>query len=325
MTVLLAILAGTSLGYALERGDFCFHSTLQGLFRKPKQLELFRAYILALLIATPAVNIMRGLGWIDPWIPPFAWQANVLGGLVFGIGMVVAATCITGLFYKLGHGMLGTLVGLATWVLGDIIVYLGPLSGFRAALTASSYTLKLDSLLGPTLWGRGILLGLGFATVIWLYRIPKETRQSRRKLWGWPLLGITVGLVVSLSWLLARAGGENYPFGTSFVPSGIYLNLSGNSPEGYTSWIPVTLVSLIPGALVAAIRSKTLWVRGETGKRFLQLGAGGFLMGAGAAFAGGCNLGHSLVGVPLLSVGSIVATLSMAVGVYIANSIVRRF
>ena len=31
----------------------------------------------------------------------------------FGAGMVVASTCVTGLFYKLGHGMLGTLVALA--------------------------------------------------------------------------------------------------------------------------------------------------------------------------------------------------------------------
>ena len=34
-------------------------------------------------------------------------------------------------------------------------------------------------------------------------------------------------------------------------------------------------------------------------------------MGIGAALAGGCNLGHSMVGVPLLSMGSIVTTLAM--------------
>ena len=51
MSVILAILSGTSLGYVFERGDMCFHSTLRGLFRAPKELDLFRAYILALLVA----------------------------------------------------------------------------------------------------------------------------------------------------------------------------------------------------------------------------------------------------------------------------------
>ncbi len=111
MALLFAVLAGTSLGYAFERGDMCFHSTLRGLFRTPKQLDLFRAYIVILLVATPLVSGMKALGWITPWIPPFAWKANIVGGVIFGVGMVVASSCITGLFYKLGHGMLGTLVG----------------------------------------------------------------------------------------------------------------------------------------------------------------------------------------------------------------------
>ncbi len=326
MTIALAIFAGASLGYALERGDLCFHSTLRGLFKRPKQLDLLRAYILALLIATPAIFIMRALGWIDPWIPPLAWGANIIGGLIFGVGMVVAASCITGLFYKLGHGMLGTLVGLAAWALGDILVYRGPLSGIREALSAGGQSLLLTEMLGPSNW---IVLPLvGLAAVVWLFRAPNANRMRRDKLWGWLPLGIIVSVIISASWLLAKAGGTNYPYGTSYVPTGIYLALFENGLDGSlptSPWIPIALVSLIPGAFFAAVRSKTLWVRGETTKRYFQLAVGGFLMGVGAAFAGGCNLGHSLVGVPLLSVGSIATTLAMAAGVFVADRINRSF
>ncbi len=326
MTIALAIFAGASLGYALERGDLCFHSTLRGLFRHPKQLDLFRAYLLALLIATPAIYALRALGWIEPWIPPFAWGANIFGGLIFGVGMVVAASCITGLFYKLGHGMLGTLVGLAAWALGDILVYRGPLSGIRAILSSGGQSLTLTDILGPSTW---IFLPLvGLAAVIWLLFAPKANLVRREKLWGWLPLGIVVGVIISISWLLAEAGGTNYPYGTSYVPTGIYLALFENGHDGSlptSPWIPIALASLIPGALIAAVRSKTLWVRGETGLRYLQLGIGGFLMGVGAAFAGGCNLGHSLVGVPLLSVGSIATTVAMAVGVFVADRITGMF
>lgn len=316
MPIALAIIAGASLGYVFERGDLCFHSTLRGIFKKPQQLDLLRAYILFLLISTPALFILRSLGVIDPWIPPFAWQSNIFGGLIFGVGMVVAASCITGLFYKLGHGMLGTLIGLAAWAAGDILVYVGPLSGIRTTLTASAATLTIDHPIGWIM-----IAGLGVIAIFWLMRAPKETRLKRDKLWGWLPLGIAVAVVIILSWPLARIGGSNYPFGTSYVPTGIYLSLTNNSPEGAVPWIPIALISLIPGAFIAAVRAKTLWIRGETAKRYLQLGTGGFLMGVGAAFAGGCNLGHSLVGVPLLSVGSIATTLAMAAGVFIADRI----
>ncbi len=315
-TILLAILAGVALGYVLERGDFCFHSTWRGLFRQPQALDLMRAYWLTLLVSIPLVQGMIALSWIEPWVPPFAWQANLAGGLIFGVGMAVAATCITGLFYKLGHGMLGTLIGLAAWAVGDVITYRGPLAPWRNALNAAPLTVDGASatvlnLFGPI--GGLLLLGLGVVTAVILYRAP---RPNRDKLWGWPMLGLATGVVTSLAWLLARSGGTNYPYGTSRVPTGLLEALTSAGGSG-PLWIPVALMSIIPGAFLAAWLSGTLWVRGETLRRYAELAAGGFLMGVGAAVAGGCNLGHSLIGVPLLSLGSIVSTLAMGLGVYL--------
>jgi uncharacterized membrane protein YedE/YeeE len=48
-------------------------------------------------------------------------------------------------------------------------------------------------------------------------------------------------------------------------------------------------------------------------------------MGIGAGIAGGCNLGHSLVGVPLLSLGSMATTLAMIAGVFLAVIVRRQF
>ncbi len=321
MAIALAIIAGLGLGYILERGDFCFHSTLRGLFKKPPQLDLFRAYLVTLLIAVPTVNGMVALGWIEPWIAPLAWQANVLGGVIFGVGMVVAATCVTGLFYKLGHGMLGTLIGLLTWAIGDILTYRGPLSGLRDSLNSNplvnseGQTVTLLSGLGSL--APLLLLVAGGGALYFLWRSP---RTDRGKLWNWLPLGIATGAFTSVAWLLAQAGGSNYTYGTSSVPTQIF-NAATGSGELFP-WIPVSLIALIPGALIAAVVSGNLWVRGETARRYLELAGGGLLMGIGAGISGGCNLGHSLVGVPLLSLGSIATTLSMAIGVYIAQRIV---
>ena len=127
---------------------------------------------------------------------------------------------------------------------------------------------------------------------------------------------------MSLAWLLARAGGSNYTYGTSGVPSGLVQVISGQL-EGGSMWIPISLIFLVPGAFFASKFAGTFWLRGESGRRYAELAGGGLLMGIGAGIAGGCNLGHSLVGVPLLSLGSITTTLWMIAGVFLAVAIGR--
>ena len=319
MTILLALVAGLVLGYLLERGDFCFHSTLRGLIRRPPQLNLLRAYLLTLLIAIPLVQGMIALGWITPWVAPWAWRANLVGGLVFGAGMVIAATCVTGIFYKLGHGMLGTLVGLVTWTIGDLLAWRGPPNALRIALNESpvvtdGMATTLLNLFGSTL-GIALLLLLLAAAALFLWRSP---RPRQGDYWSWLPLGVSVGLFTSLAWLLARAGGANYTFGTSRVPTTLYESLLGGGDVG-NLWIPVALIALLPGSFIAARTAGTFWARGETTGRYTQLAAGGLLMGIGAGISGGCNLGHALVGVPLLSLGSMTTTLAMLLGVFLTD------
>lgn len=321
VTIALAVLAGLGLGYIIERGDFCFHSTLRGLVRRPLQVDLFRAYLVTLLVATPLVQGFIALGWIEPWMAPWAWQANLVGGLIFGVGMVVAQTCVTGMFYKLGHGMLGALMALAAWAVGDVLTYQGALAPLReglnrAVIDAGGQPATPITLLGPGLGG-GLIVVLGLLALWHLARAP---RHERRPYWSWLPLGLAVGGFTALAWLLARAGGANYTFGTSGVPTGVYEALTG-AGRGGSLWIPVALVSIVPGALLAASTARTLWVRGEPTRRYLELAGGGFLMGLGAAISGGCNLGHSLVGVPLLSLGSITTTVAMLAGVFLADRI----
>ena len=104
------------------------------------------------------------------------------------------------------------------------------------------------------------------------------------------------------------------------MPSSLYgAILNQGSLDGDALWIPISLIFVIPGAFIASKKAGTLWVRGETNQRYAQLAIGGFMMGVGAAIAGGCNLGHGMVGVSLLSLGSMTSTASIIVGVFLAD------
>ncbi len=324
------MLAGASLGYVLERGDFCFHSTWREVFTRGGDHTLLKAYLTLLLVSTPLVQLLVGFGVIDPYIAPFAWGSALVGGLVFALGMVVAQTCVSGMFYKLGHGMLGMVVALAAWAVGDLLAYRGPLNGVRESLQdtvvhggtgGGDQHVLFDWIDTPLNWIVVFIavLAMGFH----LCMGPVRKSEDRAKLLDWKPLGLAAAGVLSAAWLLVAINGNNYTFGTSGVPSQISRWVSGDDVG--TMWIPLALVSLIPGAFLAAKRSGTLWVRGESGARYGQLGVGGLLMGIGAGIAGGCNLGHSMVGVPLLSMGSIATTIVIILGldmfVRIANKI----
>ncbi len=332
MTIVLAIVAGALLGYVLERGDLCFHATWRGILSRPRETDLVRSYLLLLLLATPIVQLLLATGAIDPFIPPLNPVANIGGGVVFGIGMVVAATCTTGMFYKFGHGMLGTAVALIGWIIGDVFTYRGPLSGLRNDLASRTVSVDGDAATVNSLTGGAaistfavvaVLLALGVATARYLFRgreLPGA--RVRGSLWGWIRLGVALTAVTCIAWLLVTIEGSDYAYGTSGVPAALWDRVTGaGNNDGL--WIPVALVSITPGAFVAARRAGTLWVRGETTVRYIQLGVGGLIMGVGAAIAGGCNVGHSMIGVPLLSLGSIATTAAMIGGVFIGDRLIR--
>jgi len=327
MTIALAAVAGIALGFVLSRGDFCFHSTWRQFFASPSNPSLLRAYVVLLLVSTPVVQLLIAMGVIAPFVPSFAPAAAIGGGLLFGAGMVIAKTCISGMFYKLGNGMLGMVVALAAWATGDIVTWRGPLKGIRESLTSREISASTDdggtsaatisSLLG--LPGILLLIVVAAGLAVWSARgEASESPESLTSLAG-AKLGVATAVVMTLGWLLATWHGFNYSFGTSSVPSQIWASVVRGEATNW--WIPLGLISIVPGAFIAATTAKTLWVRGEQTRRFAELSVGGFVMGVGAAIAGGCNLGHSMVGVPLLSIGSIVTTLAIAAGVYIASRI----
>lgn len=332
VTILLAVLAGGGLGFVLARGDFCFHSTWRRLFGDPANTSLVRAYAVLLIVSTPVVQILIATGVISPFIPAFAPRAAIFGGVLFGAGMVIAKTCVSGMFYKLGAGMLGMVVAIIGWAIGDIATWRGPLSGTREWLndrpiTSGDDALTVTSWLGPFGALLVVLAGLGLGA--WVARdeavaVPSHDALtgSAPKLQG-VRLGLAAGAVMSVAWLLVRWHGADYSYGTSSVPSNIWNGLVNNGDIAW--WIPLGLISVILGALVAAVAGNTLLVRGEESKRYVELAGGALVMGVGAGIAGGCNLGHSMVGVPLLSVGSIVTTIAIVAGVFGADRALRSF
>ncbi|MGJ7909080.1 YeeE/YedE thiosulfate transporter family protein [Actinopolyspora sp. H202] len=304
LAVVTGLVSGVLFGYVLQRGRLCFHAIFAGMYER--RFALARAWLLAValtsvgltaLYATPAG---RGLSTGLPLNP----VGNVLGGLVFGVGMAVAASCVSGLFFKLGSGMLGALVGLGGWVCGELAA-----SGVRlpgSTVLPGGVEGTLPGVLGVP----RAVVAVPFAVLVvvlgWRWRGDDHRQYAWQ--WRWPFAGVALAVVAVASWLLAGLGGAS--FGASTVGA-----VSGIATGNVNWWLVAFLCGIVLGGFLAARTAGGWWLRGETRVRYLRLLFGGFLLGFGALLAGGCNLGHGLSGAAQLNVSSWLVVAAFVVGI----------
>lgn len=313
--IVTGVVAGTALGYVFQRSDLCFHATWRGMIEG--RYHLVKIWILGVALASVGLSVVYAGGWWDLSEGlGFRPQGNVLGGLCIGVGMVVASSCVSGLFYKLGSGMLGAGVGLGAWFAGDVLAS-RLLIGRDGSMDVRGSITSLDG--GPTI-PEVIGVDRFIVSAVFLVVVVAVLVRSRRGTatgvqWSWWIGGGALGVATIAAWVLAGIGGA--PFGPSTV--GAPASLVNEGPVNV--WLVSFLVALVLGAIVAARTSSTLWVRGESPVRYGQLAVGGVLLGAGGQIGGGCNLGHGLSGAAQLNVSSWVVVASIVAGIAAARAV----
>lgn len=307
-SVITGAVAGVAMGYVLQRGQLCFHSAIRGSL--DGRFLLVRGWALGVALASVGLALLFLLPGTSGLNQGLAFRpvANVTGGLIIGIGMVVAKSCVSGLFYKLGSGMLGALVGLTGWAAGELVARQLRLPG--PTVLAGGEAATIPGLLGVPRLGVAVLLLLGVAIALWLR--PGRESPAHDWQWGWRRIGLGLGIAITSGWALAALGGAS--FGPSSV--GAVASIAGGSPN---YWLITFLLGIVAGGTLAARTAGGFWLRGEDPVRYLQLAAGGLLLGAGGWIAGGCNLGHGLSGVAQLNVSSLVVVAAMVAGVWVAG------
>ncbi|MXW35425.1 MAG: hypothetical protein F4Z60_07715, partial [Chloroflexi bacterium] len=112
-------ISGVAFGVICQRSRFCFVAGFRDLFLM-KQGRMMRGIIaglavgtagFAMIMATVIPNPGSGVLPNDAHILPLG-IATVLGGLMFGFGMVLSGGCVSGSLYRMGEGYLGSWVAI---------------------------------------------------------------------------------------------------------------------------------------------------------------------------------------------------------------------
>src|SRR3982074_3743933 len=106
---------GLGVGLVLQRGRLCFAGAFRDLFLM-RNGTMMRAIIVGLAIMAPGFALIESRAVPEPRfgavgaghaVAPVGLNRAV-GGVLFGIGMVVAGGCVSGTLYRIGEGYLAS-------------------------------------------------------------------------------------------------------------------------------------------------------------------------------------------------------------------------
>jgi uncharacterized membrane protein YedE/YeeE len=298
---LLGLAAGLAAGAIMTRGGLCFNRALRraAFEQRPALLRAFAIAVAAQLLLLPLL-IAVGVGTLERSAaaggPALLPVAQLAGGLVFGAGMALAGGCVTGMLWKAGAGAVALAYAIAGFAVGELLVR-GPGSGVIDALDDASRP-REQSLAG--------LLDASYEPVALVLGVAALAALLRRRRDGL-VAGLALGVVAAATWIAADAAGYGYGLGFVGAAEGTRVALEAGSALPFQLWLAL---GVIAGGTALGERRLRL----PDAARSARAVAGGLLMGAGGSVAHGCNIGHGVTGLPLLSFGSLLAIASMATG-----------
>jgi len=340
----LAFLLAAAFGALAQVTHFCTMGAIADVYSMGDWRRA-RMWLLAVGVAMVGFGVMAGLGVIDPAAtiyssPRLLWASTLSGGLMFGVGMVLASGCGGKTLVRLGGGNLKSLVVLVVMGVAAAATLRGITAVWRSnsvdqlALslgTRQDLPSLLASALGMAKVHLSLTLGLGVGLLMCAASLLSAGDGKRDQV----VAGAGVGVLVTAMWWVSGHLG--------FVPEhpetleATYLASSNRSMEAFSFVAPaaallnwVTLFSdtsqvmslavalplgVVLGAAVAALaRGEFRWEGFAGAADTARHLAGAVLMGVGGVTAMGCSIGQGISGLSTLSLGSALATAGVVTG-----------
>ncbi|MEJ2697282.1 MAG: YeeE/YedE family protein [Candidatus Sulfobium sp.] len=329
--IVSALLVGGAFGFILQRGRFCMNTAFRDTIFI-KDFTMFRSYLIALSVMIIGSNILNDVGIIHLRAQSFFPLANIIGGFLFGLGMVMAGGCGSGIVYRVGEGQLASWFAVLGFFLGIGATTHGvlhPVYVLLRSVKIGQSGMTLPGLIGGGEIIRWVVIFV-LCTIFFLFTLKSKPFALRKqKGFYWSVTGILAGLVgVIAFWASEHWGSPGFARGLNFTtPTGelffTLLTRDAQSPVFFpkysigpflTTWAALYIVAVPVGSFISAkILKEFIW-KVAPARELLTVLGGSLMMGFGAVTGGGCNIGQALTGFSTLSIGSIVASVFIILG-----------
>lgn len=326
-------LVGLAFGFFAQRSSFCLRAAVIEFWRREPG-ERLAVWLLVFSAAVVALQALLLAGWVDlsgtrQLAARGSLSGALLGGLLFGAGMIMTRGCASRLLVLSAAGNLRALLSGLVFAVTAQSALSGALAPLREQL-GGWWTVDGGAprdLLAITHAGHAGGLAFG---ALWLVAALWYSIRSGRRLWKW-LGGLGTGLSVALAWsftgTVAASSFQVVPIqGITFSgPSAEWLMrvlARPGPPMGFDFGL---LPGVFAGAFLGALAGRELKLEGfKDGYGMRRYIAGAMLMGFGAMLAGGCAVGAGLSGGSLFSLTAWLALCGMWLGGGIADRLLDR-
>lgn len=327
---LFGLITGIIFGVAAQRSSFCLRAAAVEFARG----RMGPAVTVWLLTFSTALFWVQGANLLDLFrvedarimAIPGSWSGAIIGGLVFGVGMVLARGCSGRLLVLAATGNLRSVVaGLIFAVVAQMSLHswLAPLRNWLAGLwiTQGGSNINLLAALRLPEWG-GFALGIVLVFVALF-----EARRNNMPV-GCLIFASGVGFAIAVGYLLTFALSQ-VSFEPVSVASATFTGPSANmlmyllDSTSVLNFDIGLIAGVFAGSFLASMISGSFKFQGfedEANMRRSMFGA--VLMGFGGMLAGGCAIGNGVTGGSILAGTAWVALFFMWVGAMFTDYIV---
>ena len=329
---ILGLITGLIFGVSAQRSRFCLRAATVE-FAQGRLDDKVTVWFLTFSTAVVWVQLASIMGLMNPadarmMAVPGSWSGAIIGGLIFGVGMVLARGCSGRLLVLASTGNLRSLVsGLVFAVVAQMSLkgWLAPVRDELAGIWITSGGRNMDLLAAIHMpeYG-GLAIGLAFAA-IGLF-LARKNRISARRL----IFGAGVGFSVAVGWVLTYELSL-VAFDPVQIESATFTGPSAHTLMFFLDRSAVLEfdVGLVPGVVVGAFLASVLsgefrfqGFEGEANMRRALSGAA--LMGFGGMLAGGCAIGAGVTGGSIFEGTAWLALFCMWIGAMVTTQLMRR-
>ncbi|MEJ2685488.1 MAG: YeeE/YedE family protein [Candidatus Sulfobium sp.] len=340
----------------MYRSDFCMAGAFRDIFLFRDYLRL-RALLLLVALLAFSIYLMRFFQVISTYPPSFFGMpsaASLVGGVLFGAGMVLGGGCLTTTLYRLGGGSMVSVITFCGVLFGGLAsAALYPyIYSFAGSTVLFSNKTALEHIIG----GAADPVLAAFLLMIFLAwgwkgkRTRSQTGYARGYLAPWKAsfmmaFVITALLALSgrplavnmgfeklsgiLSATLLPSVGEKIPYFHLYSPRLLYGGIMDGGAGPAIDSIAISQLPLMAGiaggSFISSLRLGEFRIkRLPPARQAFSAFTGGMLMAVGAFMAGGCNLWHIIGGLPVLALQSIVFVFGVAGGSYLGTAFLKK-
>ncbi len=360
MYLLLVFILSVVFGMAAQTSRFCLAGGLREAFSNQSSHRLW-TYLTAIAVAVVGVSFIESIQWVDlSGIKPnyrseeFAYGRYIIGGFIFGLGMILATGCGMRNLVKMGQGSLKSILlvlvmAITIYIMTKTSVYaevfmplVAPFSvSFTDAASQDLGTLFLEFFNVGSLEGNRLIVAILIALPVLYFALKNPEFRKPRYL----VSALIVGLIITAGFYITGSdmgqalideaefmdspplglGAQSYSFAAPMADA-IYAAMNFDGLAVITFGV-VAVIGLPIGAFLSSIVSKEFKVEtGFTSTKNTLIGLlGAVFVGVGSVLAMGCSIGHGLTGISTLALGSFLALFSIGLGAYVGLKLEPKF